>query len=252
MPEDEEKVEEVVETTEEVKEPIPEPQPKTYSKEDVKAQLKEQYDTLNKELSRKGAEIKRLREQAGQPPAYPTDTLKEVAEELGRLGGEYGDAGSASRIQALTARLEQEKANQAREQVTRQKRDELVSKIEEAGLDPTSDEFEATWDAFDFGYYVGPAQFDKAFTKADKVIAKQKAQAPEKKAEGKETLEELRAKVASLEAEQNRKKAEDEGLLVSETAGPSAVSGSAQQVLDDAVEGKISWTEAKKKGAKFI
>jgi len=85
------------------------------------------------------------------------------------------------------------------------------------------------------------------------VIAKHKTQVPEKKpAENKEpTLEELKAKIAALEDEQKRKKAEEEGLLESETGGPSAVSKSVTQAMDDFIEGKISASEAKKRGVKF-
>jgi len=88
--------------------------------DEIKAELeklKGEVGQLNIGLARKEGLIRRLKEQQTQPSGYPaTDSLEQLAEEVGRLGGEYGDAGSAARIQALTQAIRQEKDNIAREQ----------------------------------------------------------------------------------------------------------------------------------------
>jgi len=223
---------------------VTEPQEKTYSQEELDAALTEKeeaYKGLQKSIARQAEELGQLRKRATQPSSLSVKRDEIILEEMKRRAQEEGITNP--RIAELEGELLREKQRESMETYTSTYREKLNQKIKESGLDPTDEQFDGVWETFDIAYAVD-GKFERADKKLDRVLSKPK---PEKK----EIVVEKDDFTKRLE-EEKRKWMEEQGLLATETGGPSASSPSKDNAYAKYVAGDITVEEAKRAGVEFL
>ena len=204
-------------------EPELEPQPKTYTQEELDALLGERdkaYQGIQRVVSQKDRKIRELE----APRTQPSKATKVILEEMEARQTEEGITNP--RIAQLRAEIAREEQAEGMETITREWRGKITDKIVNAGLDPSDEAFDDVWESFDVAYAID-GKFERADKKADRILAKVKP------VEKKETKPEDFDK--RLE-EEKRKWMEEQGLLATDTGGPSAGAKRWEEVRDRYIE----------------
>lgn len=198
---------------------VPAPTEPKFTQTDIDAALKKQYDQLNTKLSTQGQELKKLREQVATPPTpvQPSRSAELILEVL--KGQQQTDGEPNPRIAVLEQALAQEKLDVARDAKFQEQqrealaeRGKLEARIEEAGHDPSTRDFDDIWDDWDDRNKIDAnwARTNRKLTRVLEDLAPKAEPKAEVKSEDKAKDEAARAE------------AEEEGALKTETGGPSA------------------------------
>lgn len=212
-------------------------------KAEIEAEADKRYQGIQRVVSKKDQEIERLRK--AQPRETGDDTLLEVM-----LQDRRSKATELGEPDPVIARLETELAQRKRkqtqeaqlrwqEQVTQQHREKFDQRIQEAGLDPNDERLDDFQDAFE------DAQEDGRFGKAERKLNRILSKVKEPKGKGKSETDEER--IERLAEEKLRAKMEEQGLLITETGGPSASSGSWLEFEKRYIAGKVPPEEYEKR-----
>lgn len=156
---------------------------KTYSEKEVEelteAARKAEFDKNNDQLSRVGAENKRLRSQQEQPKtAEPNITSKVL--DLMETGDDYENPDRKAKIRQLREETTRQEQMGVWESRVAQEKNKVIQKIEEAGQNPNDESFDKVWDAFEIATYSG--KFETVDSRLDRVISKSKPKEKEKEA----------------------------------------------------------------------
>jgi len=213
-------VKEPTEPTEPVEPEVVEPtEPKTFTQEELDAQIAEAkesgkaeategYKGIQRTVSEKAEEIKRLKSQLGQPRS---GSLKTLLEKLARRGADSYDPAEQAEIGQLLSQYGQEEQQAAQQTYMAQKKEELSQKIIAGGFDPNDEQFDSVWDAY-------------SFEEAERRVGRALAKAKPKESKKEETEEQVRERI-------KREVLEEEGLTKQPAGSPPA-------------GGKRSWTRA--------
>ena len=230
-----------IEKEEQVEEKQPEgevlPQTKTFTQEEMdvlvaqaRDEEKEVYKGIQRTVSAKDEEIKRLRE-SGKPQSDNSGLGQVMLDEM-KASQEFGTVNP--RVAQLESLLSTEKTKQARaeatqrgDEITREYRTKLNKKIGDIGLDPSDERFDDVWDTFEIAYAVD-GKFERAEKKLDRILTKVK---PEEKT--KETTED---EVKRLAKEMSDTFLKEGGYLSLNEDGPSATTKKFEEVRDKYIE----------------
>lgn len=208
-------VEPVVELT-------PEAQTKTYTQQELdvlvaraKQEEEDKYKGFQRVVSAREKEIETLKQKVAQP-SRASKATEVILEELKARQAEEGIVNP--RIAQLEAEIAREKQLEWQTQVTQQYEARFNQRIKDAGLDPNDETLEDFRDALEDAKEDG--RFGKAERKLDKILTTIKP--PEPKEKVTETEED---KFSKRLEEAKRQWMEEQGLLKTETGGPSASSG---------------------------
>ncbi len=207
------------ESIEEPKEPETPPDTLTQEEHEAKLKeaLKEQYDELNVTLSKQGADLKRLREQAIQPSTTPRIGSKalEVLKADMEARQEFGEPNP--RVALLEAEIVKERQREAQAvqeqtRVVQETIDGYRKRVEGLGLSENDEEY---WEVHDL---VTEGKYQRADIKLKKLEG---AKPPESKEQGEAEEDSFEKRLE----EEKRKWMEEKGLLESETTTPSGSGG---------------------------
>ena len=190
------------------------------AKEEAEAEAWEKYQGIQKTLNEKDLIIKGLQSKPQPPTTSTPPTTSLMLGLMKKQAEDSGDQEALARISQIEVATQQEQARldyQARlkqqQAETNQKREEFEQKIKQAGLDPTDEMFDPTWDAFELAD-MRDGNWGKAENRLDRILSKNKPEG----AKG-ETEEQMRERI-------ERETQEKLGLNKPEGAKPSGSSTS--------------------------
>ena len=209
----------------------------TFTQEEVDAMLLEKdksYQGIQKVVSKKDAEIQRLRKQTeSSNPTVSNSALLKLIPLIEGLGGDEIDPARKQKLVADLQGVKQSITDDQWQQQVKTRGSEINNLITDASLDPSSKEFRA------MRAYFKQGSFNEAREEAEEVVArlKEKTEAvvePEKKPV--KTEEEIRADVLK-----------EFNLTPVATGGPQAAASTKSQARADYAAGEISTEEYERK-----
>uniref|UniRef100_A0A6M3KTR3 Uncharacterized protein n=1 Tax=viral metagenome TaxID=1070528 RepID=A0A6M3KTR3_9ZZZZ len=199
------------------------------------------YQGIQRAISKKDAEIKRLQAELTKTPTSQSSILSKMVDVMEEEGG------TNPRISQLKAELAQEQQREKWNTYVGSARSGMEDEIREAGFDPDDPKFDRANAAFEAATVHG--DFSRAKTILDKVLKTVGPKVEEKKVETskQETAEQMKARIRE-EVKLELMKENDE--LKTDTGLSSGGGGSWEDFTQEFVQGKRSlddWEKAAKK-----